>query len=175
VVGGVLHAALAAVLAVAAALGGDEEQVADDRRVALRRDALDGGEHRRLRRVAHVPDREAGEVALVDEVALERQVGVHEGQAARGVERRRLAGVPDEPHPLRGLAGVVQAGLEPVARVAAGRVGLRAERGREGQARAEGGERGDGERRGNDARPAGEWHRGRLRMVGGLHCGFTAR
>ena len=35
----VLHAALRAVVAIAAALGGDEEQVAVDRRVALRRDA----------------------------------------------------------------------------------------------------------------------------------------
>jgi hypothetical protein len=37
----VLHAALAAVIAIARALGGDEQEVAEDRRVALRRDALD--------------------------------------------------------------------------------------------------------------------------------------
>src|SRR5690606_28521149 len=97
--------------------------------------------------------------ALVDEVPAEGEVGVDERQAARGVELGRLRSGRDEAHSLQRDAGVLQAGLEPVARVVAGGIPLRAEH--------RGQREGEGERRRYGARPAGEFHQAQLRV--GVH------
>ena len=120
----VLHTTLRAVVAVATAFRGDEEQVADDRRITLRGDACNGGHHHRMHRIADIPDGEAGEVALIDVVIAERDVGVDERQAAHGVELRGFGREGHQPHALCRLAGVEHAVLQPVARIVAGGVGL---------------------------------------------------
>ena len=97
----VLDALHAAVHAVAGALRRNEEQVSVDRGVALARGADRGAAEHRARGVGDIPDLEAAEVALEDEVALEREVGVGERQAARPaltLERGRLRVMPDERH-----------------------------------------------------------------------------
>src|SRR5205085_6491766 len=86
----VRDATLRAIRAVARAFRGQEEQVAIYGRVALRGDAGDRRRDLRFRGIADVPNREAGEVALVDVMVLEGEIGVDEGQAARRVEGRRL-------------------------------------------------------------------------------------
>ena len=79
----ILDSAFRAIVAIAGPFGGDEEQVAVDRRIALRRDAGNHGDLGGRRGIAHIPDREAGEVALVDVLAVERKIGVDEREPAR--------------------------------------------------------------------------------------------
>ena len=86
----ILHATVAAIIAVARALGGKEEQVAVDGRITLRCDAPRCRRHHWLGGVGDVPDGEAGKVGLIDEMGTERQVGVDERQPARRVEWCRL-------------------------------------------------------------------------------------
>src|SRR5437868_1565868 len=129
----VLHAALAAVVAIARSLGREKEQVAHDRRVALRRDALDDRRDDRLCRIAHVPHREAGEVALIGVMAAERQVGVDEREAATAVELRRLRRERHEPHVARRDAGVEPARLEVAPWVGGARIALRRHERRRGE------------------------------------------
>ncbi len=123
----ILHAALRAVLAVAAAFGRDEEEIADDRGIALRCDA---GKHREQRRglgIADVVDREAGEVADVHQVAFERDIGVDERQPFDRIEGFRLGRRREQRHPLDRDPGVAESGLEVVARIISAGVGLRAD------------------------------------------------
>jgi hypothetical protein len=148
---GVLHPLRAAVEATAAILGGEEEQVAIDRGITLLRPARRRAGERRRERIGDVPDLEAAEVPLVEVVPAERQVGVRVGEAARvvRVEQIRLVAVGNELHPLRGDAGVVQAGLEPNARIIRRRGLLRTRR--DGDDRNEQrGDRDDAEQRPQD-------------------------
>jgi hypothetical protein len=134
----VLHAALAAVVAIARAFGRDEEEVADDRGIALRRDALHDRREDGFCRIAHVPHHEAGEVALVGVVAVaERQVGVDERQTARRVELRRLRRERHEAHVARRDSRVEPARFEVVPRILGVWIGLRRQKRRCGQHRNE--------------------------------------
>ena len=79
----VLDALRAAVQPAAGVLRRHEEQVSVDRHVALLGEAdVMIGEHG-LERVGDVPDLEAAEVALVDVVAAEREVGVRVASGRR--------------------------------------------------------------------------------------------
>ena len=110
----ILHAAALAIVAVARPLGGDEQQVAVNRRITLRGDALDHGRHGRLGGVGDVPDRETSEVRLVDVVGAESEVGVDERQAAHRVELRRLRRERQQLHVAGRDAGVEPPRLEVV-------------------------------------------------------------
>src|SRR5450755_1789082 len=70
------HTLGATIDAVTTAFGGDEQEVAIDRRITLPRRAEHGLPQHRLPRIGDVPDREPTEVPLKDIVAAERQVGV---------------------------------------------------------------------------------------------------
>ena len=122
---GILHAAVAAVVTVTGPFSREEEQVAVDGRIALRRNAADCRGHDRLGRVGDVPNGEAGEVGLVDVVAAEGEVRIDEREPARGVELRRLLHRRDQAHVLFGHTRVVPAGLEGTARVLVARERLR--------------------------------------------------
>ena len=133
----VLHAALGAVVPVAAPLRRNEEQVPHHRRITLRGDARDGGHRLRCGGVAHVPHGEAGKVALIDVLAAEGEVGIDEGEAARRIEYRRLGRERDQPHVLRGHGGVEPARLEPAARILAAGIGLRRKKRRDEEQRCD--------------------------------------
>ena len=100
-------------------LGTYEQQMPLDRHVALLREARLGMHHHRLGRIRDIPDLEAAEIALVEIVAPECQIGVRirEPPGRIRMEHVRFVAVRDELHALRGNAGVVQTGLEVGARV----------------------------------------------------------
>lgn len=151
-----------------------EEQVAAHAHVAL---AAGAGERRadhRVARVRHVPHLDAVVAALEDERAAEGQVGVDEAEVARVGRVDEPLGaraVGDERHPLRGLAGVCEAGAQADARVGrGGGAGLGAGGGGGEECRG-GGEGGGAERHGRGGgesgrltpRAAARAHRARCR------------
>ena len=154
VVLGILDAALGTVVPVAPALSRDEEQVSVDGRITLRGDALHHRHRLRGLGIAHVPHRESGEVALVDVVAAEGEVGIDERKPARRVERRRLGRKRHQVHVLAGHARIQPAGLEPTARVGGAGVRLRCQERRRGDQGCQNGEE-----------LTGDVHCGKLRVV----------
>ena len=109
----------------------EEQQVAPDRRIALSAGAWIRQPKRGSGRGGNVPDLEAVEVPLEDEVPPEGQIGVHVEEIAgtgRVFERRGLPGGRHQLEPAERHPGVVEAGLQADPGILADRLLLDAER-----------------------------------------------